>query len=76
MIDEKVLLGFPIEFEKGIKIYPPTINQVLSEKLFPYYKQFLMQTQEEIEDEIQEQNDKNPTMDIKNIKFPTPLSMF
>ena len=32
MIDERILLGFPIDFEDICQIYPPTVNDVVGNK--------------------------------------------
>ena len=54
MIDERAFLKIPIDFEKGIKIYPPTIKEVISESYFQFFKKILTMSQEDIEDEINE----------------------
>lgn len=71
MINEKVFLGIPLSFEKDIKVYPPTIKDVIGNENFGFYRKLLLQSQEDIEDEIEEARKKNPKAEIKDI--PTPF---
>ena len=50
MINEKVFLGFPIEFEDVCELYPPTVNDVIGNKEFPKYLSLFTITQEDLED--------------------------
>ena len=52
MIDERVFLGFPKNFDNLCKIYPPKIKDVIGNDKFPLYKRILTLSQEEIEDEL------------------------
>jgi hypothetical protein len=49
MINDKIFLGFPIEFEDICKIYPPTVNDVVSNKDFSIYQALFTITQEELD---------------------------
>lgn len=62
------ILGNPLDFGgvKGIKVYPPSINDVVSKPHFPAWVRALTMSQEEIEDELFDKIDKKE-------KFPTPL---
>lgn len=65
MINEKTLLKIPLNFTSKIQIYPPTLNDVIQEDFFPYYKKILTLSQEEIEDEYVKKGEKSD--------IPTPF---
>ena len=71
MINEKVFINLPLNFEKGVKIYPPTVKEVIQQNYFPVFRKLLMSSQEDIEDDIEER--KNKEKDLKVEKIPTPL---
>ena len=50
MIDEKIFLGYPIDFKDICQIYPPTVNDVVGNKDFFIYQSLFTMTQEELED--------------------------
>ena len=50
MIDERIFLGYPIDFKDICQIYPPTVNDVVSNKDFLIYQSLFTMTQEELED--------------------------
>lgn len=50
MIDEKIFLGYPIDFKDICQIYPPTVNDVVGNKDFFIYQSLFTITQEELED--------------------------
>ena len=50
MIDERIFLGYPIDFKDICQIYPPTVNDVIGNKDFSIYQSFLTMTQEELDD--------------------------
>lgn len=50
MINERFFLKFPEEFQKGILVYPPSVNEVVGNKEFNSYRQLLLISQEDIED--------------------------
>ena len=50
MINERVFLGYPIEFKDICQIYPPTVKDVISNKDFPIYQSLFTMTQEDLED--------------------------
>lgn len=50
MIDERVFLGYPIDFKDICQIYPPTVNDVCGNKDFLIYQSLFTMTQEELED--------------------------
>jgi len=49
MIDERILLGFPIDFKDVCQIYPPTVNDVVGNKDFGIYQSLFTMTQEELD---------------------------
>ena len=50
MSKELFFIGMPVEFKKGILIYPPSVKQVVTNQYFNLYSQVLTYSQEEIED--------------------------
>lgn len=50
MIDEKIFLGFPIKFEDICNVYPPKVNDVVSNDDFNIYQSFLTITQENLDE--------------------------
>ena len=65
MIDEKILLGYPIDFQDICQIYPPTVNDVVGNKDFGIYQSLFTMTQEEL--------DKAFLQDERVTKVPTPF---
>ena len=65
MIDEKILLGYPIDFQDICQIYPPTVNDVIGNKDFGIYQSLFTMTQEEL--------DKAFLQDERVTKVPTPF---
>ena len=49
MIDERILLGFPINFKDICQVYPPTVNDVVGNKDFGIYQSLFTMTQEELD---------------------------
>lgn len=56
----------PIEFKPGIKIYPPTVKQVIINDNYEIYRRILTYSQEEVEDEFLNEKKK---LDV----YPTPF---
>lgn len=56
----------PIEFKPGIKIYPPTVKQVITNDNYGIYRRILIYSQEEVEDEFLNEKKK---LDV----YPTPF---
>ena len=54
MIDSNAFLGLPIKFKSICKIYPPKIQEILTEENYPVYRKIFLMTQEDIEDEFVE----------------------
>ena len=50
MIDEKIFLGFPIEFEDICKIYPPKVSEVVGNEDFNVYQALFTITQEDLDE--------------------------
>lgn len=50
MINERVLLGFPIDFKDVCQVYPPTVNDVIGDKDFGLLRSLLTMTQEDLTD--------------------------
>ena len=66
MSKEIFFLCQPKEFKPGIKIYPPTVNEIVTNERFGQYATLLTYSQEEIEDEFLNAKKK---LD----KYPTPM---
>lgn len=65
MIDERIFLGYPIDFKDICQIYPPTVNDVIGNKEFGIYQSLLTMSQDDL-DEAYGQNE--------NIsQIPTPF---
>ena len=56
MINELVFINAPLNFEKGVKIYPPTVKEVITQSYFSIFRKLLMSSQEDTEDDIEEKN--------------------
>lgn len=66
MSKEQFFICKPVQFKPGIKIYPPTVEQVITNEKFGHYGRLLTYSQEEVEDEFLEAK--------KNLdKYPTPF---
>ena len=65
MIDERILLGFPIDFNGICQIYPPTVNDVVGNKDFGIYQSLFTMTQDEL--------DKAFLQDERVNQVPTPF---
>ena len=50
MINDKIFLGFPIEFKDICKIYPPTVNDVVGNKDFVIYQSLFTISQNELDE--------------------------
>ena len=66
MSKEQFFICKPVQFKPGIKIYPPTVEQVITNEMFGHYGKLLTYSQEEVEDEFLE---AKKTLD----KYPTPF---
>ena len=66
MINSKFFLGKPENFKGLCKIYPPSVNDVLDDEYYPFYRKFLTLSGEELEDEYAESK-------IPFDQLPTPL---
>lgn len=66
MNKEQFFIGEPFEFKRGIKIYPPTVKDMIANPFSTQYGRLLTYSQEEIEDEFLEA--KKPLE-----AYPTPL---
>ena len=65
MIDERIVLGFPIDFKDICQVYPPTVNDVVGNKDFGIYQSLFTMTQEEL--------DKAFLQDERVTQVPTPF---
>jgi hypothetical protein len=65
MIDDKIFLGFPIDFKGICQVYPPTVNDVVGNKDFGIYQSLFTMTQEEL--------DKAFLQDERVTQAPTPF---
>ena len=64
MIDPRVLLGEPLDFKGKIKIYPPTVKEVVTNPNFGLFYKILTMTQDDIRDELKDrlgEGEKMPT---------------
>ena len=63
MLDVKTFLRLPVEFKRGIFIYPPSVKEVVSEANFNIYYKLLSITQDEIDEQFKNEKDtkRNPT---------------
>jgi len=52
MSKELFFLGEPLDFKRGIKIYPPKVKEVISNSRYNLFTRVLTYSQEEIEDEF------------------------
>lgn len=50
MINDKIFLGFPINFKDICKVYPPTVNDVVGNEDFSIYQSFFTITQQELDE--------------------------
>lgn len=66
MSKEGFFLGKPAQFKPGVSIYPPTVQQVVTNDNYGIYSRLLTYSQEEIEDEFIE---AQKALEI----YPTPL---
>ena len=67
MTDAKVFLCLPVDFEGLCEIYPPTVGEVFGFKDFNKFKMILTMSQEDIEDQIFNNQEIDPSVTI-----PTP----
>lgn len=65
MINEKVFLGLPIEFEDICRIYPPKVNDVVGNDDFMIYQSLFTMTQEDL--------DEAYLKDESVVQIPTPF---
>ena len=65
MINDKVLLGFPIQFKDICKVYPPKVSDVVGNDNFMIYQTLFVITQEELDEAYLK--DENVT------QIPTPF---
>lgn len=56
----------PVDFKPGIKIYPPTVKEVIVDNNYGVYSRLLTYSQEEVEDEFVE---AKKTLEV----YPTPI---
>ena len=56
----------PSEFKPGVKIYPPTVKDVITNQYYGHYGRLLTYSQEEVEDEFLEAKKELE-------KYPTPI---
>ena len=65
MINDKIFLGFPIDFQGICKIYPPTVNDVVSNENFTTYQALFTITQEDLDKAYLKEEDV--------VQVPTPF---
>ena len=70
MINPATFIGRPLNFRYRCKIYPPTVEQVITNPRFGQFQKILTISQEDIIDELSQKNSKNPN-EIQ--QYPTPF---
>ena len=50
MIDERILLGYPVEFKDVCQIYPPMVSDVVGNKDFNIYQSLFTMTQDDLDE--------------------------
>ena len=65
MINDKIFLGFPIQFKDICKVYPPKVNDVVGNDDFMIYQSLFVMTQEDL--------DEAYLKDENVIQVPTPF---
>ena len=65
MINDKILLGFPIQFKDICKVYPPKVKDVIGNEDFMIYQSLFIITQEEL--------DEAYLKDESVMRVPTPF---
>ena len=60
MLDPAVLIGAPLDFKGKIKIYPPTVRDVITNPEFITFLRILTITQEDLRDELKIDNPPTP----------------
>ena len=71
MINPNAFLGLPIKFKEICTVYPPKVNDVLSNPQLLQLSKILTYSQEDIEDLLSEM--KQNGTNIQDQKIPTPL---
>ena len=66
MSKELYFICAPSDFKPGVKIYPPTVKDVITNENYGHYSRLLTYSQEEIEDEFAE---AKKTLEV----YPTPI---
>jgi hypothetical protein len=59
MLDPLIFIGKPFTFKGVCNIYPPTVEEVVSNAYYSSFVRLLTITQEDIEDEIRKDKEKN-----------------
>ena len=66
MLDPKIFLKLPLNFQNKFYIYPPSMKEVIGNNEFGMYQKIFTMSQEEIEDDFVEKG-------IEMEKVPTPF---
>lgn len=69
MINERFFLNAPQKFKNKCYIYPPTINDIVKNENFYLYRNLIVISQEELEDEFLNKTDDKGSP----LKAPTPI---
>lgn len=59
MLDPIVLLGEPLTFKNKIKVYPPTVKEVVTNPNFGVFYKLLTITQDDIMEELKDRLKEN-----------------
>ena len=69
MLDPLIFIGKPFSFKGICNIYPPTVEEVVSNAYYSSFVRLLTITQEDIEDEIRKDKEKNQEMILTPLEF-------
>lgn len=75
MINPRFFIGLPVEFNKKLFVYPPTVFDVISNEKFPIYRSILTISQEDIEDKLLEKGEEALTQGYVPSPFEYMLSL-
>ena len=65
MINERAFLGYSLDFHNICRVYPPKVKEIIAESKNPIYRDLLIKTEEDLEEEWEEKGINSP--------IPTPL---
>lgn len=51
MINERAFLGYSLDYQGICMIYPPKVSEIISEKYYPVYRELLVKSEEDLEED-------------------------